>query len=409
MADKDKTGFSELAKQASLQPQEMLAEVKKGEQSTSIGVPKETTYQENRVTLTPSSVELLVNNGLEVTIEANAGKGANFADRQYSEAGAKIAYDRAEVYRNSDIILKVDPPVSEEIELMKPNQLLISALQLANLKEDYIKQLMKKKVNAMAYEFYRDASGSIPIIRSISEIAGSTAILIAAEYLASSSGGKGEMLGGISGIPPTEVVIIGAGTVGEFACRAALGLGASVKVFDNSLYKLRRLQNNIGERIFTSVIQPNILLKALKIADVAVGALRSDSGVGACVVTEEMVMGMKPGSVIVDVSIDRGGCFETSESTTHTSPTFRKHDVIHYCVPNISSRVARTASYALSNVLAPLILQIAESGGVDRYVWDRPAVRSGIYVYKGLLTNKHIAARLNLQYKSIDLLMGGHL
>jgi alanine dehydrogenase len=307
------------------------------------------------------------------------------------------------------MILKVDPPTLDEIEYMRPDQLLISALQMANLNEAYIKSLMKKRVNTVAYEFYCDASGSLPIIRSISEIAGNTSILIAAEYLASSSGGKGEMLGGISGIPPTDVVIIGAGTVGEFAARAAIGLGASVKVFDNSLYKLRRLQNNLGERVFTSVIQPNILAKALRSADVAIGALRSDNGLSPCVVTEQMVMEMKPGSVIVDVSIDHGGCFETSEVTSHTSPVFRKHDVIHYCVPNISSRVARTASYALSNVLAPLVMHIADSGGFHEFIWERPEVRSGIYIYKGMLTNQHIGNRLGIQHKSIELMIGGHL
>lgn len=409
MNENQPAGFSELATSSLLQTQEMLVPVKQSQQQLLISVPNEITLQERRVALTPSSVELLVNNGHEVIVETQAGKEANFGDREYSEAGARIVYDSQEIYKSADVVVKVDPPTLEEIEWMKPDQLLISAIQLANLNETYLKALQRKKVNAIAYEFYRDASGSIPIIRSLSEIAGSTSILIAAEYLASSNGGKGEMLGGIAGIPPTEVVIIGAGTVGEYAVRAALGLGASVKVFDNSLYKLRRLQNNIGERIFTSVIQPNILAKALKNCDVAVGAMRGESGMSPNVVSENMVMQMKPGSVIVDVSIDRGGCFETSEVTSHTSPVFRKHDVIHYCVPNISSRVARTASYALSNVLTPFILQIGEAGGFNKLMWDRQVYRSGVYIYKGFLTNKHIASRFNMTSKSLDLLVGSHL
>lgn len=408
MSDKPK-GFSELATGSLLQTQEMLAPVKISQSALLIAVPNEITLQERRVALTPSSVELLVNNGHEVMVETKAGIQANFSDKDYSEAGARIVYDNTELYKNADIIVKVDPPTPEEIENMKPDQLLISAIQLANLNEHYIKALTRKKVNAIAYEFYRDQSGSIPIIRSLSEIAGNTSVLIAAEYLASSNGGKGEMLGGVAGIPPTEVVIIGAGTVGEYAARTALGLGASVKVFDNSLYKLRRLQNNIGERIFTSVIQPNILSKALKVCDVAIGAMRGEGGMSPSVVSENMVMQMKPGAVIVDVSIDRGGCFETSEVTNHTSPVFRKHDVIHYCVPNISSRVARTASYALSNVLAPLILQIGEAGGFNKLIWDRPVFRSGVYTYKGYLTNKQIGNRFNLPSKTVDLLIGSHL
>ncbi len=406
--DQGKSGFSELAKQATLQPQEMPAAIITSNQQLLIGVAKDSTFQENRVPLTPSSVGLLVNNGHDVIIESGAGKGANFSDTNYSEAGARIGYDKKQVFE-AEILLKVDPPTMEEIELMKPDQLLISALQLTSLNADYITALQKKKVNAVAYEFYKDSSGSIPIIRSMSEIAGSTSLLIAAEYLSSASGGKGEMLGGISGIPPSEVVIIGAGTVGEFAARAAIGLGASVKVFDNSLFKLRRLQNNIGERLFTSVLQPNILSRALKTADVAIGALRGEDNAGMCVVNEQMVMQMKPGAVVIDVCIDLGGCFETSEVTNHTNPVFRKHDVIHYCVPNIPSRVARTASYALSNVLAPLLMNIADSGSFHKLIWERPGVRQGIYVYKGQLTNRFVAQRFNMQSKDIDLLIGAHL
>jgi len=408
MKETPKSPFQELAKQASLQPQEQLLEIRKHETQLSAGVPKEITYQENRVPLTPSSVSLLVNSGHVITIESGAGKNANFLDRQYSEAGARIVYGKEEVYK-SDIILKIDPPTKEEIDLMVPGQHLFSAIQMTNLTDSYIKQLINKKITAIAYEFLKDQEDTLSIIRSMSEIAGRSAVLIGAEYLGNTHGGKGELLGGVSGIPPTEVVIIGAGTVGEYAARTAVALGASVKVFDNSLAKLRRLQNHLGMPVFTSVIQPNILGKALASCDLAIGALRSDEGRSPNVVSEEMVTRMKAGAVIVDVSIDQGGCFETSEVTTHTNPTVIKHDVIHYGVPNIPSRVARTASYALSNIFTPILIDIAESGGFKNYFWDSSIIRNGVYVYKGNLVKRHIGERFNLKFKDIDLLIGAHL
>ncbi|MBI1222860.1 MAG: alanine dehydrogenase [Bacteroidetes bacterium] len=408
MKETPKSPFQELAKQASLQPQEQLLEIRKNELRLSVGIPKEITYQENRVPLTPSSVALLVNSGHEITIESGAGKNANFQDRQYSEAGAKIVYGKEEVYK-SDIILKIDPPTKEEIDMMTPGHYLFSAIQMTNLTDSYIKQLINKKITAIAYEFLKDQEDTLSIIRSMSEIAGRSAVLIGAEYLGNPRGGKGELLGGISGIPPSEVVIIGAGTVGEYAARTAVALGASVKVFDNSLAKLRRLQNHIGIPVFTSIIQPNILGKALLTCDLAIGALRSDEGRSPNVVSEEMVSKMKPGAVIVDVSIDQGGCFETSEVTTHTNPTVLKHDVIHYGVPNIPSRVARTASYALSNIFTPILLDIADSGGFKNYFWENMIIRNGVYIYKGNLVKRHIGERFNLKYKDIDLLVGAHL
>lgn len=408
MADTSKEGFRELAKKASMQPQEAMLEIEKSNQSLHIGVPKEITYEEKRVALTPSSVKLLVSNGHEVTLESKAGDAAHFSDRDYSEAGARIAYSVTDVYK-SDIIVKVDPPTEEEINLMRPDQLIFSAIQQTTLRDTYIKKLMQKRVTALAFEYMRDDSRSIPIVRSMSEIAGTTAILIASEYLSSANGGKGEMLGGVTGIPPSEVVIIGAGTVGEFAAMAALGLGAVVKVFDKSTHKLRRLQTNLGTRVYTSLLHPRILEKALTSADVAIGAMRSDDGRAPNVVSEEMVSKMKAGSVIIDVSIDQGGCFETSELTNHTNPVFQKHGVTHYCVPNIPSRVARTASYALSNILTPILLGISEEGGFRNYIWNQKGMRSGVYILKGNLTDKYIGDRFNMQSKDIDLLIAAHM
>ena len=404
MAVSSKSPFQQLAKEASMQPKEKLLAVKKGNNSLTIGIPKEITYQENRVPLTPGSVHTLTSNGHEVIIESNAGKAAFFTDSEYSEAGAKVAYNKKEVF-NSDILLKVDPPTDEEIELMQPEQILISAIQMANLKEDYIRKLMKKKIHAVGYEFMKDESGTLQIIRSMSEIGGTASVLIAAEYLNNTNGGKGELIGGFPGIPPTQVVILGAGTVGESAARTALGLSASIKVFDNSISNLRRLQHSLGVPIYTSTIQPNVLAKALARADIAIGALRGEDGRSPSVVTEEMVKNMRPNSVIIDVSIDQGGCFETSEVTTHTNPVFKKYDVLHYCVPNIASRVSRTASYALSNIFTPILVDLADQGGFKDYVYANKGVRAGVYIYNGMLTNKPIGERFNMTPKDLDLIL----
>jgi alanine dehydrogenase len=405
-----KSGFYEIAQQAIMVPQEAAVLVKKPASSNSmrIGIPRETTFQENRIGLTPQATHLLIANGHEVIIEAGAGMEAKFHDSDYKTAGARITYNKEEVFK-ADIIMKVSFPTMDEIEMIEDGKTIISALHLSMLKEELIRLLIKKKVTAIAFEYLRDESNAFPVIQAMSEIAGSASILIAAEYLSNINHGKGVMLGGISGIPPSEVVILGAGTVGQFATRAALGLGAEVKVFDNSLYKLRRLQNDLSTRIYTSIMHPNILLKELRTADVAIGAIRADDGRTPCVVSEEMVMEMKYGSVIVDVSIDQGGCFETSEVTNHTDPIFEKHGVIHYCVPNIASRVARTASYALSNIFAPILLDIGDYGGIKNYLWDKEGVRFGVYIYKGNLTNKHIGERFHLPNKDIGLLIAAHI
>jgi len=383
-------------------PQEELAEVKKKKSSLFIGVPKETSLQEKRVPLVPNDVEVLVNNGHEVHIESKAGEQANFSDNQYSEAGAQIVYSREEVYK-ADIILKVEPLSYEEIELMKKGQTLISALQLPVQPKNFLQKLIDKKITAIAYDFVQDNEGRLPIIRAMSEIAGNTSILIAAEYLSNANKGQGMMLGGISGVKPTEVVIIGAGAVAEFAARAALGLGANVKVFSNNTSKLRRLQDGVGSRIYTSTFQPKVLEKAMETADVAIGAIRSDTGRSPVIVTEEMVQKMQEGSVIVDVSIDQGGCFETSKVTSHAEPTYIQYGVTHYCVPNIASRVARTASYVLSNIFAPVILEVGEGGGLDHCIKEMLSIRSGIYLYKGMLTNKYLAENFKLPYRDLDL------
>ncbi len=369
-----------------------------------IGIPKEASFQENRITLTPDAVAVLVSNGHRVIVEHKAGDGAHFSDKDYSDAGAKIAYDKKEVFE-SDMLIKSAPVSDPELEFLKPNQTIVSPIHLPVMKTHILEKMMEKRITALSFENLKDDSGHNPIVRSMSEIAGSAVMLIAGQYLSSANNGKGVLLGGISGIPPTKVIIIGAGIVGEYAARTALAMGSSVKIFDNNIYKLKRLQNNIGVRLFTSVIEPKILGKQMKTCDVAVGALSSAGGRTPIVVTEEMVAQMRPGSVIVDVSIDRGGCFETSEITSHEKPVFIKYGVIHYCVPNIPSGFARTASQAISNVLMPLLLEIGNEGGLENLVWHKFNIRTGIYLFKGALTNIHLSQRFNLKYTDLNLLI----
>ena len=373
-------------------------------ESLSIGIPRETSFNENRIALTPEGVAVIVANGHQVHVETNAGEGANYTDKDYSEAGAKIIYEKKQVFE-SDIIVKSAPVSEDDCEYLHPNQYIISPINLAVMKREILEKMMQKKITALSFENLKDASGHNPIVRSMSEIAGSAVMLIAGQYLSNANSGKGVLVGGISGIPPTKVVIIGAGIVGEYAARTALAMGASVKVFDNSIYRLKRMQNNIGVRMWTSVIEPKILGKQLKTCDVAVGALSGAGGRTPIVVTEEMVSAMRPGTVIVDVSIDHGGCFETSMVTTHKKPTFKKYDVIHYCVPNIPSGFARTASQAISNVLMPLLLETAEDGGIDKTIWHKINIRTGIYMFKGSLTNFYLSERFDLKFTDLNLLI----
>jgi alanine dehydrogenase len=392
-----------LSIEAALMPQEEMLEVGKKKKRLYIGIPKETSFQETRVALVPDAVALLVSNGHEVVVETNAGKAANFTDKDYSEAGAKISYDIKEVYK-ADIIMKVAPPSLEEIDMMQRKQTLFSALQLSVQNRDSVKKLMDKKITAIAWDYIRDEENSYPVVRSMGELAGTASVLIAGEYLSNVNKGKGLIMGGISGVPPADVVILGAGTVGEFATRSALGLGAIVKVFDTSISRLRRLQNDLSQRIYTSIVQPKVIAKALSTADVVIGAMRAEGGKTPCIVTEKMMEDMKPGSVVVDVSIDKGGCFETSEVTNHTKPVFVKHGIVHYCVPNIASRYARTASFALSNIFAPILLSIADEGGFETIIKRKSGFRNGVYLFNGTLTKRVLGEAFKLPYKDIDLL-----
>jgi len=406
MADQSK--FSGITTKLGLSPLEQPTMVGQQQGKLFIGIPKEKTFQEHRVSLTPSDVKVLVANGHKVLIESGAGKESFYKDHDFSESGAVISYDTKEVFQ-ADVILKVAPPTVDEIEMLKMDQTLFSPIHLPTLKKEYILKLMSKKVTAIAYEYLKDIAGSYPFVRSMSEIAGSSVILIAAEYLSNIKQGKGLLLGGIAGVPPSKVVILGAGVVGTYAAQAAIGLGAQVTVFDNNVYKLMRLHTHLGFRVFTSVLSPTVLTTELRNADVVIGAIHSGAANTPMIVTEEMVMNMKPGSIIIDVSIDQGGTFETSEITTHDKPTFVKHDVIHYCVPNIASRVSRTASQAISNILTPLLLRCQESGGIRNLLYEDFGTRHGAYMYKGNLINEYLAQKFKLKHTNLDLLFASNL
>lgn len=394
--------FTPFTKQQ-LMPQEEKLEVARKKSDLFIGIPKESSHQERRICLTPDAVKSMVSHGHRILIEAGAGESSSYTDQEYSKAGAEITQDTKKVF-GCPMILKVEPLTLPEIEMMNSNSLIISALQIKTRKKEYFEALTKKKITALAFEFIKDDDGSYPAVKSLSEIAGTGSILIAAELMINNQFGKGLLFGNITGVPPTEVVIIGAGTVAEFAARTAIGLGANVKVFDNSITKLRRLQNNLSQRIFTSTVQPNSLLKALRRCDVAIGAMK---GKDRCpvIVTETMVEHMKKGAVIVDVSIDTGGCFETSEVTTHEKPTFIKNNVIHYCVPNIPSRYSKTASLSISNIITPYLLQIAEDGGIESAIRVNNGLKNGVYLYHGILTKKAIGDWFDLPGSDINLIV----
>ena len=400
-----KPGFAGLAAQAqeSFAPKELLQAVANPTHGLAIVVPKEVSMEETRLALTPDAVALLVTRGHQVAVQNGAGNLANYSDREYSEAGAQIMYSAEEVYNAGDVVMKVNPPSLEEIAMIKPGSSLISALQTSQLNHGYIEALNARRITGVAFEMLEDEVGNIPVVRAMSEIAGSTVLLIAAEYLSSAHDGRGIILGGITGVPPTKVVILGAGTVGEYAARTAIGLGAEVKIFDNHLYKLRRIKQELGQQIFTSTIDLSNLTDALMRADVVIGALRADDGTKPMVISEAMVSRMKENSVIVDVSIDQGGCFETSHITTHSNPVFKKHGVIHFCVPNVAARVAHSATAALSNIFAPILLAADQHGGIEELIFTKDWFMCGVYTYKGTLTNKSLARRLNMRYKDMGL------
>jgi alanine dehydrogenase len=369
-----------------------------------IGIPSDQNDDEKRVALTPEAVNLLVEHDNEVIVERGAGLGAKYSDKDYSENGAIITESPARVY-SADIVVKVAPFTEKEADYLKGNQIVMSYLNVLKLNEEILTRLIKKKVTALAFEKIRDRHGVMPVVEAMSEICGITSVLVASEYLSNMHGGKGVMLGGISGVTPTEVLIIGANTAGEYAARAAIGLGSTVKIFDNSVEKLRTFQSVLGQRLQTSTFHPQVLTKALKSADVLIGAIDLEDLRPWYYITEDMIRTMKKGSVVIDLSIDRGGCIETTECRALEDPVYEKHGVIHFSAWNLPSRVARSASIALSNIFTPLLQNMADSGGITQLLKNDSGVRSGAYLYNGMLTNETLGQKFGIISKDLDLLI----
>lgn len=382
---------------------EML-ELYRAKSSIKIGIPLESGLQENRVALVPVSVSNLVARGHQVYVESQSGAKAHYSDIDYSEAGAIITHNRKTVFE-CDIILKVAPPTLEELQWFHPNQVLVSPLNFPIIDSEYIQALRQKRVTAIAMEYLQADDGTFPLVRIMSEIAGISVVQTAAELLSHPKQGKGLLLGGISGVPPAKVIILGAGVVAEYATRAALALGASVRIFDDNIHKLIRIQNRMGRQLYTSSLNPITLTQQLMTADVAIGAIHSKTGRTPLLVSEEMILQMKPGSVIIDVSIDQGGCFETSQVTTHDQTIRLVHGVIHYGVPNIASKVARTASIGISNIITTILQQAGDAGGIEHVIYSHKGLRNGIYTYKGCLTNEYLSQRFGIKYTNLELLL----
>ncbi len=380
-------------------------EIDKKGQSLKIGIPKEASAEERRVAISPAGVATLVANGHEVLVGEGAGEGANFPDTEYADAGASLIPSAKDLYGQSTLIVKVGPPTSEEAGLLKERQVLISALHLGNMSLDVLKRTQELGVTGLAFEFIRDSDGSLPIVRMMHEIMGSMAIQIAARYLETNEDGRGVMLGGISGVPPSNVVILGAGVVGEWAARTALGFGAHVIVLDNDLGALRALEHYLGRGITTAMATDQYIRQAMVTADVVIGAMMTAGYRAPVVATEDMVASMRDGAVIVDTVIDQGGCIETSQPMTHSDPVFRRHGVIHYCVPNMPSNAARTATYALTNVLVPYVLKIGEAASVNEALWMDVGLRNGTYVYRKHITKKSLATIFGVPHRDIELLI----
>ncbi|MCU0455991.1 MAG: alanine dehydrogenase [Bacteroidales bacterium] len=403
MNEKGKNGKINLGNSALL-PKEEHLETGLRFRRISVGMPCDTRDEEKRVALTPEAVNLLVESGNEVVLQKGAGNGANYTDKDYSENGAMISESPARVF-SSDVVIKVAPFTEKEADYLKGNQVLLSYLNVLRLSEDTLAKLIRKKVTAIAFEKIRDSNGVMPVIESMSEISGVTSILLASDYLSNHHGGKGVMLGGITGVTPTEVVILGANTAGMYAAKAALGLGSQVKIFDKSLHLLRRFESMSGQRLQTSVFHPQVLRKALKSADVVIGAIELEDLKPRYYVTEDMVSTMKKGSVIIDLSIDRGGCIETTECRALKDPVYEKHGVIHFSAWNLPSRVARTASIALSDIFTPLLQNLADAGGITQLLKNYSGVRNGAYLYNGILTNETLGQRFGILSKDLDLLL----
>ena len=387
-----------------LLPQEERLELNQIKKEFIIGVPKECDINEKRICLTPDSVSYLVLNDYKIFIESGAGIGSNFSDLDYSEAGAKIVKTKEEIYK-CPVILKIAPLTDIEINLIKPNSILISALELKKESFSYITNLINKKITSIAFEFIEEDDGYLPVSDQLGAITGQAAVLISSELMSNINiNGKGLFLGNISGVPPTEIVIIGSDKIAQSAALTATKLGARVKVFSNSIFKINKIQKLIANPIYSSTIQNKQLSKALMRCDVAIGTIKSNTNSDA-IISEDMIVNMKKGAIIIDVSIDTGGTFQTSKLTNHDKPTFVKHDVIHYCVPNIPSRYSRTSSLCLSNIITPYLVKSVKFGSFENFIRNNNSFKKGVYLYNGLNTNKIINQILNIKYNDINTII----
>lgn len=403
MTTKEKTRSGLPISKTMLLPKEEMLEIQRKHKKITIGIPSDVSNIEYRVPLTPQAVDLLVSYGHEIYIEKDAALQAKYTNAEYIEAGAAIIEDRGQIFQ-CDIILRISPFTCEEIDLLRGKQAIFSNMQIESRCNESIEKLAHKKATCLAYEYIENDSGYLPFVHQASQISGITALNIASDYLSTSHGGKGVLFGDITGIAPAELVIIGSGTAAEYAARAALNLGIVVKVFDVEVEDLIRLEERLGKRIFTSVLYPTALKKALISADAVIGAMPFNT-TPKFKVAEELVAKMKEGSVIIDLNVSQGGCFETSRQMNLKEPVFQKHGVIHYCVPNIPSLVARTASISMSNILIPTLLSIGDNGGIDNYIKYSRGFRKGVYLYHGILTNRDVGYRFNLPVHDIDLLL----
>jgi alanine dehydrogenase len=367
-----------------------------------IGIPKETILEEKRIALAPAGVDSLIRAGHTVYIQSGAGDGSHFTDEDFRSIGATIVYNCEEIYLRAEMILKVAPLTEPEAMLLQDNQILFSSLHLVVGRRKILDILLSKNVTAIGYELIEEGD-RLPILHSMSEIAGQLAIQVAERYLESySQAGRGVLLGGITGVAPAAVVILGAGVVGTTAARTALGRGAQVIVLDKDLNRLRSIDQTFSKKVTTVVANPYTISRGVKFADVLIGAVLIKGEKTPHLVTEEMVKQMKKGSVIVDVSIDQGGCIETSRITTFSEPIYVLHDVIHYCVPNMPALVARTASYGLNNSAINYITNIADNGLSHALMGDQ-GLAKGVCTYRGYVCNEPIANSFNLEYRRLHI------
>lgn len=399
----------QVAQQFGLKTLEKSEELSGSKVSLKIGLPRESSADERRIAVTPAGVSLLKANGHDIYVETAAGQDSGFPDQDFTDGGATIAWSAQELYKRSEIILKVAPPAEEEYDYLQQGQTVISALHLGHTTEKFLRHVIAKNITGIGYEFIKSPDNSFPIVRMMHEITGSMAVQIAAHYLENNQDGQGILLGGISGVPPANVVILGAGIIAEYAARTALGYGAQVYVMDNDLARLRHLENALDRRIITTMATPQYISSALQVADVVIGAAMVEGHRAPCWVTRSMVQGMKTGSVIVDAVIDQGGCIETSRQTCHSDPVFTEYGVVHYCVPNIPSNAARTATTALNNLLVPFLLDIGDAGGIREALWTNVSLRNGTYVYKNQLTKKALAQLFDMPYRDIEMLIASRL